>query len=203
MENIFTDIYTKNIWGGGSGSGSNVSKDTLKYINLLETIINTKEYDINTICDVGCGDWSFSQFINFGDKEYLGIDCVKSVIDKNIELYEKDNIIFEHKIVDDNFIPKGYDLIIIKDVIQHWTDEDILKYFNEILINNKFIFCTNGYKFMRDKTKNDLEKRDINNKYRYHPVDICKYPLNQFKDYVLTNNKHRAKQMLVLSKYFT
>ena len=189
MENIFTNIYVKNIWGGGSGSGSNVSKDTLKYINLLETIINTKEYDINTICDVGCGDWSFSQFINFGDK--------------NIELYEKDNIRFEHKIVDDNFTPKGYDLIIIKDVIQHWTDEDILKYFNEILINNKFIFCTNGYKFMRDKTKNDLEKRNIDNKYRYHPVDICKYPLNQYKDYVLTNNKHRAKQMLVLSKYFT
>ena len=203
MENIFTNIYDKKIWGIGSGSGSNVSKDTLKYIQILESIINNSEYNIKTICDIGCGDWEFSQFINFGDKEYLGIDCVNYIIKINQDKYEKENIKFEHKIVNDDYIPKGFDLIIIKDVIQHWKDEDILKYLNEILINNKFVFCTNGYKFMRDKTKNDLKKRDINNKYRYHPVDIDKYPLSEFKEYVLSENKHRAKQMLLLTKYFT
>lgn len=203
MENIFTNIYDKKIWGNGSGSGSNVSKDTLKYIQILESIINNSEYNIKTICDIGCGDWEFSQFINFGDKEYLGIDCVNYIIKINQDKYEKENIKFEHKIVNDDYIPKGFDLIIIKDVIQHWTDEDILKYLNEILINNKFIFCTNGYKFMRDKTKNDLKKRDINNKYRYHPVDIDKYPLSEFKEYVLSENKYRAKQMILFTKYFT
>ena len=203
MENIFTNIYDKKIWGIGSGSGSNVSKDTLKYIQLLESIINNKEYDIKTICDIGCGDWNFSKFINFGDKEYLGIDCVKSVIENNIKNYENQNIRFIHKIVNDDYIPKGYDLIIIKDVIQHWTDEDILNYFNKILINNKFVFSTNGYKFMRDKKKNDLKNRDINNKYRYHPVDVNKYPLSEFKEYVLTENKNRAKQMILFTKYFT
>tara|TARA_Y100001970_G_scaffold187707_1_gene228359 strand:+ start:158 stop:769 length:612 start_codon:yes stop_codon:yes gene_type:complete len=203
MENIFTNIYDKKIWGIGSGSGSNVSKDTLKYIQLLESIINNKEYDIKTICDIGCGDWNFSKFINFGDKEYLGIDCVKSVIENNIKNYENQNIRFIHKIVNDDYIPKGYDLIIIKDVIQHWTDEDILNYLNQILINNKFVFSTNGYKFMRDKKKNDLKNRDINNKYRYHPVDVNKYPLSEFKEYVLTENKNRAKQMILFTKYFT
>lgn len=203
MENIFTNIYDKKIWGNGSGSGSNVSKDTLKYIQILESIINNSEYNIKTICDIGCGDWEFSQFINFGDKEYLGIDCVNYIIKINQDKYEKENIKFEHKIVNDDYIPKGFDLIIIKDVIQHWKDEDILKYLNEILINNKFIFCTNGYKFMRDKTKNDLKKRDINNKYRYHPVDIDKYPLSEFKEYVLSENKYRAKQMILFTKYFT
>ena len=39
MEDIFTNIYKKKIWGNGSGSGSNISKDTLKYINILEDII--------------------------------------------------------------------------------------------------------------------------------------------------------------------
>ena len=33
----------------------------------------------------------------------------------------------------EKYIPKGFDLIIIKDVIQHWTDEDILSFFGEIL----------------------------------------------------------------------
>jgi len=203
MENIFINIYDKNIWGKGSGSGSNVSKDTLKYIQLLESIITNPEYNIKNICDVGCGDWEFSKFINFGDTEYLGIDCVESVVLKNQETNQQNNIKFEHKTIGDNYIPKNYDLIIIKDVIQHWTDEDILNYFNQILINNKYVFCTNGYKFMRDKSKNDLLKRDVNNKYRYHPVDINKYPLSEYKVYIIQETKHRAKQMILFTKNFT
>lgn len=197
MEYIFTNIYKKNIWGNGSGSGSNISKDTLKYINILEEII--KENDIKSICDIGCGDWNFSQFINFDNIEYLGIDCVKYVIDENIKKYKKTNINFEHKIISDDYIPKNYDLIIIKDVIQHWTDEDIIKYLPLILKNNKYVFSTNGYKFMRDKNKNNITKRDINNKYRYHPVDINKYPLSLFKDNVVSITNHRAKQLILFT----
>ncbi len=197
MEDIFTNIYKKNIWGSGSGSGSNISKDTLKYINILEDII--KNNNIKSICDIGCGDWNFSQFINYNNIEYLGIDCVNSVIKENIKKYKKININFEHKIISDNYIPENYDLIIIKDVIQHWTDEDIIKYFPLILKNNKYIFCTNGYKFMRDKNKNNITKRDINNKYRYHPVDINKYPLSLFKDNVINITNHRAKQLILFT----
>ena len=197
MENIFSNIYEKKIWGIGSGTGSTISKDIEKYINILESILNTKEYNIKTICDIGCGDWNFSQYINFNNTKYLGIDCVKFIIDANNIKYKKDNIKFEHKVVENNYYPKGFDLIIIKDVIQHWTDEEIIKYFNLILKNNKYIFCTNGYKFMRDKNKNNLIKRDINNKYRYHPIDINKYPLSEFKDKSLLITNHRAKQIIL------
>ena len=201
MEDAFKNIHKKNIWGGGSGTGSKMTRNNKKYIEKLQKVI--KDKDINSICDVGCGDWEFSQYIDFSEKEYLGIDCVPDIIKKNKERFSKDNIHFEHKVIGKDYLPKGYDLIILKDVIQHWTDEDILKYLNEILINNKFVFCTNGYKFMRDKKKNDLKNRDINNKYKYHPVDVDKYPLSEFKEYVLTENKHRAKQMILFTKYFT
>ena len=53
---------------------------------------------------------------------------------------------------------------------------------------------------MRDPTKNNLEKRDINNQYRYHPVDIDKYPLNALDMNCLFRNERRAKQMLLLTK---
>ena len=45
-------------------------------------------------------------------------------------------------------------LIILKDVIQHWTDESIMNYLPKILDKNKYVFITNGYRFMRDPTKN-------------------------------------------------
>ena len=198
MEEAFTEIYSKNRWGNGSGSGSNMSLDNQKYIEILEGIL--KDYKIKKICDIGCGDWRFSQYINFTGCKYLGIDCVKSVIDTNKNEHTKKNIKFEHKSVEDNYIPSGYDLIIIKDVIQHWKDEDIIKYMNELIKNNKYVFTTNGYKFMRDKSKNNLTKRDINNQYRYFPVDINKYPLNSIEMKCLMKHERRAKQMLLLKE---
>lgn len=193
MEKAFTEIYDKNVWGDGSGTGSKLSRNNLKYIKMVEAIIS--ENDIKNICDVGCGDWVFSQYINFGKCKYDGIDCVKSVVDANKKKFKAKNISFLHKSIGEDYIPKGYDLVIIKDVIQHWTDEDIIKYFTQILDNNKYVFCTNGYKFMRDPEKNKLKKRSIDNKYRYHPVDINKYPLSEFKDDCLSTETYHAKQM--------
>ena len=193
MEEAFTTIHTKNIWGGGSGTGSKMSRNNQKYIEKLQEVI--QENDIQTICDVGCGDWEFSQFIDFDGKDYLGIDCVLNVVKANQEKFTKDHIKFQHKVIGEEYLPEGYDLIIIKDVIQHWTDEDILKYFDKILKKNKYVFCTNGFKFMRDPTKNKLTQRDITNQYRYHPVDINKYPLNEYKDYCISTYEYHAKQM--------
>ena len=198
MEASFSKIYEKNIWGGGSGTGSKMTRNNLKYIEILQGIIN--KYEITTICDVGCGDWVFSQNIDFGKREYLGIDCVSSVIEKDKERFEKDNIKFEHKIIGDDYIPEGYDLIIIKDVIQHWTDEDIMKYFSQILEKNTYVFSTNGYKFMRDPSKNSLDERDISNQYRYHPVSVEKYPLLEFKDYIKERQTYHAKEMVLFSQ---
>ncbi len=198
MEESFSKIYSKNIWGGGSGTGSKMSRNNQKYIDILQDILN--KYEINTICDVGCGDWEFSQNIDFGKREYLGIDCVASVIEKDKEKFKAQNISFDHKVIGDDYIPEGFDLIIIKDVIQHWTDEDIMKYFSQIIEKNKYVFSTNGYKFMRDPTKNTLEKRDISNQYRYHPVSSDKYPLSEFKDYIKERQTYHAKEMVLFSK---
>tara|TARA_B100000214_G_scaffold375534_1_gene362417 strand:- start:5868 stop:6473 length:606 start_codon:yes stop_codon:yes gene_type:complete len=198
MEKAFTEIYDKKRWGGGSGSGSKVSPDNLKYIGILEDIIKTN--DIKTVCDIGCGDWEFSKYINYNEMgvNYTGIDCVKSVIDSNIQKYKKDGIDFKHKSIDENYIPEGYDLIVIKDVIQHWEDKDILSFMKKIIDKNEYVFSTNGYKFMRDPSKNKIEKRDIKNQYRYFPVDIDKYPMNVFKSKCIMECKHRAKQMVLL-----
>ena len=85
MENAFKTIHRKNKWGGGSGTGSKMSRNNKKYISILEDII--KDNNIHTICDVGCGDWEFSQHIDFAGKEYLGIDCVPDIIQTNQERF--------------------------------------------------------------------------------------------------------------------
>ena len=200
MESKFTEIYDKKKWGskngkGSSGSGSNCSPDTKWYISLLMRHI--EETESKSICDMGCGDWEFSKTIDWSGLHYTGIDCVKSVIDNNRLNYEKDNIKFIHGEAGD--IPKGYDLVILKDVIQHWTDEQIEEILPQILSNNKYVFLGNGYKFGRDKSKNNWTERSLDKIYKYHPVELSKRPLSTMGLNVKEVSHRRCKEFILLN----
>jgi SAM-dependent methyltransferase len=192
MESKFSNIYEKNIWGGGSGSGSKLSYDNKAYLKSIDDII--KNHNIHSILDIGCGDWEIMKHLSF-DGDYLGLDIVKSVIDKNKINYPNKN--FKHKDILDG-LDTHYDLIIIKDVIQHHTNENILKIMKIILEKGKLIYCVNGFKFGRSPEKNNWTKRDIDNRYSYHPVDITKEPLNQYQHLVIQSFQRRCKEYLLI-----
>ncbi len=126
MQDKFTKIYDKKIWGGGSGKGSTLFYNK-NFIFFLEDFI--KEKSIKSVIDLGCGDWEFSQYINW-NCEYLGIDCVETVVESNIENYQTDSIKFEHGDIfsDRTILDKQCDLIILKDVLQHWDNLNIIDF---------------------------------------------------------------------------
>lgn len=173
-EEVFTKIYSKGIWGkdkngkGTSGGGSSV-KNATPYMKFLEDFI--KEKKIESIVDVGCGDWSFSQFIDWNDSSYWGIDVVKPVIDNNINKYSSDKICFSHGDILDMELPDG-DLLICKDVLQHLSNENILRFLEKI---KKFKHCliTNDV-FPKTLTSPNKDLgRDT-----YHKIDLTKSPFN-------------------------
>jgi len=201
MESKFTQIYNNKTWGsrggtGTSGTGSNISADTRWYIELLRKHII--ETDSKTICDMGCGDWEFSKTINWSGLEYTGIDCVKSVIDYNNKTYKEHGISFLHG--EAGQIPMGYDFVILKDVIQHWSDQDIKDIIPDILKHNKYVFLSNGYIFGRDRSKNNWETRELDKKYHYHPVDSKKEPLLSMPFNIINIQHRRCKEYLLLSE---
>lgn len=190
MECKFTEIYDKNIWGS-SGTGSKYSHNNKWFLNQLKYIIN--KYNIKNILDIGCGDWEIMKHFNFEDVKYTGIDCVKSVIDNNNEKYKNNNINFIHQDIFIN-IPKNYDLIIIKDVLQHYQTDKIRDILNNIINNNKYVYCINGYKFTRDKSKNGWTNRILDKKYHYHPISFNEDELNYFKKYIIESKTRGAKE---------
>ena len=202
MESKFTNIYNKSVWGkredgkGSSGTGSNISPDIKFYINLLMNIIN--ENNIKTICDIGCGDWQFSKTIDWTGLNYTGIDCVSSVIDFNKENYSQENIKFMKG--DARDIPEGYDLVILKDVIQHWNDEEIKYILPKIIEKNKFVFLGNGDKFGRTPNNNNWQERKLDKIYHYHPIDIHKKPMNEIQFNLLSTTHRRYKQFNLIQK---
>ncbi|MFA4889573.1 MAG: class I SAM-dependent methyltransferase [Candidatus Omnitrophota bacterium] len=123
MQKLFEQFYTKKIWGGGSGEGSS-QEFTKDYRIFLQSFF--ERYGIKSILDLGCGDWQFSRLIDWSGIEYTGIDAAQSVIDYNKENYSAGNIRFFHGDITKMKLPAA-DLVIVKDVLQHWSNATIFK----------------------------------------------------------------------------
>ena len=76
--------------------------------------------------DAGCGDWSFSSTIDWGDASYLGVDIASDVIDAVRKKHEKGKITFRVGDITEE-LPAA-DLLISKDVLQHLSNALVQKF---------------------------------------------------------------------------
>jgi hypothetical protein len=139
QENVFDEIYKGGGWNGqGSGPGS-LPENNKEYIWLLHKII---EYtpNIDTIVDLGCGDFQLMNEVPH-TKKYIGVDTSSTIIDINKKKYPQ--IDFRCVDIVNDELPNG-DLVIIKDVLQHLSNSNINKILNKI---KKYKWCviTNDY----------------------------------------------------------
>lgn len=140
---IFSNIYLYDIWGGGSGGGSS-PENALPYMSMLKGVFLNDS--IKTIVDLGCGDWQLMEKIKVPrGKLYKGYDLVESVIEANKAKHAAENIHF-FKIENINdFINVKADLLVVKDVIQHWPNEQVKFFLQKVLPNFKYALITNDY----------------------------------------------------------
>lgn len=137
----FETIYEKDEWGAGSGPRSH-PYFTIEYRAFLQRFLALN--DVRSVVDIGCGDWQFSRFIDFGAASYLGLDVVRSVVERNRAVYGSSRIRFD--LMPDRLddVHSG-DLVIIKDVLQHLPDPDVFEIMNKIVPRFKFALITNSY----------------------------------------------------------
>jgi hypothetical protein len=136
--NVFDEIYKTHYWGNGSGSGSS-PEATLPYREFLGRFL--LENRIRSVVDLGCGDWQFSKLIDWSGIEYHGFDAAESVIERNGAAYGSDNVTFS--------VMKSYDLIpaadllIIKDVLQHLSNQEVIRIIQTLIPRFKLTLVTN------------------------------------------------------------
>lgn len=177
MKNSFTEIYKNKYWFNGSGSGSS-PQNTILYRKFLQNYIT--ENKIKSVIDIGCGDWQFSKLIDWQGIEYLGLDVVDSVIENNKENYQTNTIKFECVDIQNFKLPQA-DLIIIKDVLQHWPNKKI-KTFLPKLATYKHILITNtcdGKNINQDISEGEMRPLALDQK----PFNIKMEKLLQYKSY--------------------
>ena len=187
----FTNIYENDIWGCGSGGGSTID-NTVEYRKFIEDFI--KNENIKSTIDYGCGDWQSSKLINWGSSSYLGIDCVDFLIKSHIKDHETNDIKFEYVSDIYGFLDKEYigDLLVIKDVIQHWLLNEIIYFLDNIRSKFKFILITNSSR----QNEEWVLVVDVNSaSYRSRPLSAKFYPLNKYNTTILkTYSLHDGSQ---------
>jgi hypothetical protein len=132
---VFSTIYNENIWGGNKGefySGAGTyDPDTSVYIEKLIRFI--RENNINSICEVGCGDFTIMKKVltQIPNVKYIGMDVVPELIAHHELKFQTSNIHFKtiDAIVDP--LPPS-DLIIIRQVLQHLKNDAIHKILQKV-----------------------------------------------------------------------
>lgn len=124
MRAAFEAVYADRTWHGGSGPGSDegATKRWRKFLRAYMTI-----YKVRSVLDLGCGDWQHSRLIDWTGIDYLGIDVVPAVVEANAERYARPGVAFECADVTTCDLPAA-DLIICKEVLQHWPLADIERF---------------------------------------------------------------------------
>jgi hypothetical protein len=102
-----------------------------------------KDAEVRSVVDAGCGDWEFSQAIDWTGIDYRGFDIVTSVIDRDKKSYGKPNIqFFAANMVEEDLPPA--DLLISKHVLQHLPTADVLKFLTKQLPKYKHVLLVNS-----------------------------------------------------------
>ncbi len=192
-ERYFSDVYDHGIWGrnekgqGSSGPGSAVSQ-AIPFIQYVQSFLETHE--VNSIVDVGCGDWVLAREINWGQRNYLGIDVVESVIEENQKNYSSNNIHFLKWDAGIDPIPSG-DLLICKDVFIHLPYSEINNILKEC---KKFKYCIFVNDVVRAGLNTDLPT------YGYRCVYLTAPPFNLTPMHMSHYISHGMTKEIVLTK---
>jgi hypothetical protein len=136
----------ENRWGDGiripkSGVGSLASNAKL-YVQFIEKIIS--DFEIESVVDVGHGDWSMWVDYKFENVRYFGVDIARELSEQVSSKYANPNRIFEYGDGVYTSLPSG-DLLICKDVLQHLPNQQIIEFlqicknYNYVVLSNDFV----------------------------------------------------------------
>jgi SAM-dependent methyltransferase len=162
---VFERIYRDNRWDLGSGPGS-TEEATRVYRATLEQFLRANA--IASVIDIGCGDWQFSQFVDWGGARYTGYDVVPSLIGQNREKFRRPNLRFAAMPEDDGDIA-GAELALCKDVLQHLSLAHAERLLASLQRRARYVLVTNCV-VPRERLNGEIADGD------WRPLDIAQAP---------------------------
>lgn len=142
----------------------------------MQTLIDREQ--VSKILDLGSGDGMLTSHLDLHGKKYVGIDASNYAIEKATMLNKGVSTRF---ILADarSYRYSGFDLIICKDVLQHLSNESVLRILKKVQKNNRLAI------FVNDAITGVKQNHDIRDG-EYRPLDILLPPFNFFAREVMT-----------------
>ena len=155
----FTNIYKDNLWGRGSGkyySGSGSYREDLiiPYKEWLGDFISRE--NIQSIVDLGCGDFNVGGQLASLVPKYIGVDIVKGLIQDNKNRFGSSSVSFECLDIVADELPDG-DVCLVRQVLQHLSNAEIIQVLNKL---NKYKYSVIT-EMVYDKSKTNMYNADI------------------------------------------
>jgi 2-polyprenyl-3-methyl-5-hydroxy-6-metoxy-1,4-benzoquinol methylase len=155
----FSAIYRSRAWGSlpdrpfCSGDGSMREDAVQPYTQTIRNFIETN--NLRQIVDLGCGDFGVgSQLVRSG-LHYTGVDVVPDLIDYNRDHFGSASVEFRCLDIIEDELPEG-DLCLVRQVLQHLSNEQILKTLQSLIryrnvIVTEHVYAGPGLRRNRDK----------------------------------------------------
>jgi len=198
MEEAFTKVYTTKQWGnndvrhydGSSGSGSCISYNKDTYVPFLKKFINN---NIKNVTDLGCGDFKCGKLIyNNLNITYTGYDVYEKIVVFNSKYFSFPKYSFRYlDFCNKKEIIATGELCILKDVLQHWSLNNIYSFLDYLVEYKKFkyiLICNCCHQ--TDDNQHDIENSD------FRPLSCDYLPLKKYNPVKLYN--YHSKEVSVI-----
>jgi len=154
---VFTEIYTTNMWGGkpgelfsGLGSTGTAASDYVATINHF-----IRQRGIRSVLDIGCGDFAIGQKLDCAD--YTGVDVVPLVIERNQAEFGSDRRRFICLDAAGDGVLPAADLCLVRQVFQHLSNAQIANVLRKLKAF-QFVIVTEHYPADKDFVAANLDK---------------------------------------------
>jgi len=170
LEDRFTRIYTRNLWGdteSKSGTGSNLEHTANLRARLPDLM---RQHRIETVFDAPCGDfhWMKAVVAETGVR-YVGGDIVKPLIEKLSREAATDRVSFVHIDLTRDPFPAA-DLMICRDCLFHLSYRDCLAVLRGFLASGIPLLLTTTHEFRKGGANQDIATGD------FRPMDLFRPP---------------------------
>jgi hypothetical protein len=141
-EDIFTDIYSTNRWGGRpgtffSGLGSRDNAIVSPYVTSVTAALKQIGAASMTAVDLGCGDYAVGRNLSPACGRYIGVDIVRSLVAHNQATFGGHNVSFQYANIVEDLLPEG-DICFVRQVLQHLSNDQIAAVLPKL---NRFSWC--------------------------------------------------------------
>lgn len=143
LGDAFERIYRNSEWseaGGAPHSGpGSAGRFVDQYCALLKPLL--KQHHIASVADLGCGDFNTGRAVAEAVERYTGVDVARSVIESNTRNYGGPRIGFVQADLTRDPLPPA-DAALVRQVLQHLTNNEIQAALNNILKTYSTVFVT-------------------------------------------------------------